>query len=1067
MRNRGRFSAYGAGTAVAAILCLAAMPAAAAAQQANFDIAAGDLRQALNAFARQSNREIIFSSTLVAGKRTNGVRGTLETEAALQALLQGTGLRAEGGSVLTLRKIAGSTGADKRRQPISFEPAAARMAQSGSAQDRPGAAASDAAAEPQESAAAPSEDVVVTGSRITRNGAEAPQPTTMVSRADIDERNPTNIADYINQLPQMGVGNTPRTTLLFANATGGSNQLNARGLGVTRTLTLLDGRRVVADGMISAVDVNLLPTNLVKRVDVVTGGASAVYGSDAVAGVVNFILDSEYVGLKGTVNLSETDHADGRVFTGDLAYGKSFAGGRGHILLSGSYFKGEGIDNPLGRDWYTPGYRLLPNPGWTSTNGQPGQIVRYDAGYNSTPGGVIASGPLKGVQFLPGGQIGQFTFGPIQSGQLQAGGTVEDTAYRWPLLPDDKHWSVYGRINYHLTDSINAIFEASAGGSDTINWSAVYNRQGASAITVSRDNPYLPAEARQLMVTNNVTTFTMNRLFYDIINQAGSHPGLAGYYRRQDRYLGALEGSFLGTGRWRAYFQHGHSHVWYTRDNNIIPSRFNLALDAIANPAVGGVAGVAVGAPICRSTLASPTNGCVPLNIFGEGSPSAAAVAYVTGYDNGLRTRQDIDFYQDVASLDGQYEPFSTWAGPVSIAAGFEWRKETFSASADPTSLASLWYVGNYKPGHGSYNVKEVFGEVLVPLLKDSALGKSLDFNGAVRRTDYSTSGAVTTWKAGLTYDITDGFRLRGTRSRDIRAPNLNDLYAPGSQFVNSYTDPTQPGSPTVSNTTISGGNPNLTPEIADTWTAGAIYRPTWLPGFTASIDWYKIKIKDAIVSIGAQQIINQCYGAGVPKDTASCSAIVLAPGQVGLTNATIYTGGINAQKQSVEGIDYEISYHSSLDRISASLPGALSMRLLVSQRLTFETELAGAVTNSLGLTGLQKWGGLLTTTYSVGRSRTTLTTRYIGPAKLSNYPSTSQLGVADNLNHVDPVWYFELAENYDLTIAGAKVTVFGVVENLFDRSPPPVPGSYLSFGTSSAYDLLGRTYRVGFRFKF
>jgi iron complex outermembrane recepter protein len=1066
MRDMGRFRVMGCSSAAAMAICLAATPAAAS-QVRNFDISAGDLGRALNAYARQANREIIFSSAIVAGKRTKGVRGDLDSGTALQLLLQGTGLRAEGGAVLTLRHV-GEPQPMARRETASYVSPAAQAARTDAVQDVPASSQADSVAEPQEETAPASEELIVTGSRIVRNGNQAPTPTTVLSVEDIQERNPTNIADYITQLPSMGTGNTPRTTTLFANATGGANQLSARDLGVTRTLVLLDGRRVVGSGMSPAVDVNLLPQNLVQRVDVVTGGASAAYGSDAVAGVVNFILDTKFTGLKGSFNFSQTDYSDGRIVSGDLAYGTRI-GDRGHFLLSANYYKGEGIDfYDHQRKWFQPGLRLLNNPDWTATNGQPGTIVRNDAGYNSTPGGVIASGPLRGINFLPGGAVGQFVFGPIQQGQVQAGGTVESMPIRGSLLPDDEHWSIYGRASYELFDGVNAIFEASYAGNDTVNWSAVYNRQGSTAITVNRANPFIPVVVQQAMDQAGVTSFQMNRLFYDIYNTPGTHIGEAGYYRRQDRLLAALEGSFLGSGRWRAYYQRGHSDVWYTRDNNIILSRFNQAIDVIANPAAGGVPGVAAGAPICRSTLTAPTNGCVPMNLFGEGSLGAASVAWVTGYSEGLQTRQDLDFYQDVWSIDAQYNPFSTWAGPVSIAAGFEYRKESFSSTADPLSLASQWNVGNFKGGSNGYNVKEFFGEVLVPLLRDSPLGRSLEFNGAIRRTDYSTSGAVTTWKVGLTYDLDNQLRLRGTRSRDIRAPNLNDLFAPSSQFVNAYLDRTQPSSPQVPNITLSGGNPNLTPEIADTWTAGGIYQPNWAPGLSLSVDWYKIDIQDAITAVGAQQIIDMCYGFNRPQNPAACESIVLAPGATNLVNATIYTSGINAQNVSVEGIDYEASYRTELDRISSGLPGALSLRLLVSQRLKDETNLPGdAAPPVLGTVGSLKWKGLLTTTYAVGPSRTTLTTRYLGPGKLTNQPETSRTGIPEAYNKVDPVWYFELAQNYDINIGRHRVTLFGAVENLFDRQPEPIPSSGTSFGTGAPYDLLGRSYRLGFRFKF
>ena len=911
-------------------------------------------------------------------------------------------------------------------------------------------------------------DVVVTGSRIVRNGAQAPTPVTVLSAEEIQQRNPTNVADYLNQLPEFGIGNTPRTTLFFANATGGANQLNLRNLGVTRTLVLLDGRRVVGDGLIPSADINLLPQNLISRVDVVTGGASAAYGSDAVAGVVNFILDAKFTGMKGNVNYSLTDRGDANTITADLAVGKDFGNGRAHLLLSGLYFHGDGIDTVLGRDWYRPGYHLITNPTYTATNGQAGQIASNSVGYNSTVGGVISSGPLRGIQFLPGGVTAPFTFSAIQQGQLQVGGTLVPTADRWPILPTEQHYSTYGRFNFQITDHINAIFEGSYSGNRTTNWSAVYNRTGATGtgITVTRANPFLPASVQAQMDAAGVTSFTLNRLFWDMINVPGTHIGQAGYNRTQDRFLWALEGDFGSSGRWHAYYQRGHSEVEYTRDNNIIPARFNLATDAIANPAVGGVAGVAVGAPICRSRLTTPGNGCVPLNLFGEGSLGAAAIAYVTGYADGLRTRQNLDFYQDVAAIDGQYEPFNTWAGPVSIAAGFEWRREAFSATADNYSVASLWNVGNYKPGQGHYNVKEVFGEAIVPLLKDSAIAKSVELNGAVRRTDYSTSGAVTTWKAGLVWDF-GGLRLRGTRSRDIRAPNLNDLFAPNSQFVNAYLDRTQAGSPQVPNFTISGGNPRLTPEIADTWTAGGVFQPGFIPGLTVSVDWFKIDIKDAIVALGAQTIIDQCYGYNRPQNPAACGSIVLAPGATNLVNATIYTGGINAQLQSAEGIDYEIGYRTELNRISHSLPGALSLRLLVSQKLRDITTLPGDNTPAnLGTIASLRWTALYTGTYSIGPSRSTLTVRYLGPGRLTNYAETSSTGIDAFDNHVRAVTYFELAENVDLIVRGIKFTVFGTVENLLDRNPPPVAGSYLSVGSQAPYDLLGRTIRVGARFR-
>lgn len=925
-----------------------------------------------------------------------------------------------------------------------------------------------AAAQPATAGPAEVEEVMVTGSRIVRNGYEAPTPTSVVTAEDIQARAPANIADYVNQLPQLGNATSPRTTLQSSSTIGGgANLLNMRGLGTARTLVLLDGRRVVSAGLNSAVDINLLPTNLVSRVDVVTGGASAAYGSDAVAGVTNFILDSGFTGFKGSISSGVTDRKDGENWNGDLAYGRAFAGGRGHVLLSVQGLYQKGIDDINTRDWYRPGYNFIANPAYTATNGQPARILRTDVGFtNASEGGLITSGPLRGLNFLEGGARSQFIFGPIQAGTSQAGGTLEDPAKIWGLLPDLRNWSTFGRISYEFTDALRGYAEFGGGGSDSDNWSApttMFNN-----ITIRNDNPFIPADIRTSAFAPGSTTFTMGRLNYDL-HTPGGHQTEIGYHRRQKRYLVGLEGDFLQTGKWNAYYQRGDSDVWYTYSNmmmigNAAANRFNMAVDAVANPATGGVVGVAAGTPICRSTLTNPTNGCVPVNIFGIGAPTQEAIRWMTGVTDGLApARQDIDIKQEVWAIDGQIEPFSTWAGPVSVAAGFEYRKEGYTAVVDAASLQRLWFGGGFTPSSGDFTVKEFFGETIVPLVRDLPLVKSLDFNAAARRTDYSTSGKVTTWKSGLTWDVYDDLRIRGTLSRDIRAPNLLELFNGGVATVGQVADRTQAGSPNVSYRQITGGNPNLTPEIAKTRTFGAVFRPSWLQGFNASVDYYKISVKDAITTVSTQQIVDQCFGVGVPLNPTACTSIVRGNPN-NLIDATIYTGGINAQRQTVEGVDYEISYRTALDRFSDKLTGQLDLRALGSQRLTSETILAGALTDVLGTPGDgPEWRWLFTAGYSLGPSRTTLTVRYFGGGVINNWPMGHPQSV--DVNRYGEVTYFELAQNYDIMIDGRKVTLFGVAENIFDKNPPRVPGQ--TYGASSIHDLIGRSYRVGARFKF
>lgn len=621
-------------------------------------------------------------------------------------------------------------------------------------------------------------------------------------------------------------------------------------------------------------------------------------------------------------------------------------------------------------------------------------------------------------------------------------------------------------MTYEFTDNLRGYAEFAGGGSDSDNFSAATTR--FANITIRNDNAFLPDDLRTTAFAPGQTTFTMGRLNNDL-HTPGGHQTEIGYHRRQKRFLVGVEGNFLDTGKWNAYYQRGDSDVWYTYSNMMIigrsdANRYDLAVDSIRNPAVGGVAGVPVGAPICRSTLTNPNNGCVPVNIFGINMPSQEAIRWMTGVTDGLApARQDIDLKQEVWAVDAQYEPFSTWAGPVSIATGFEYRKEGYTAVVDQASLDRLWFGGGFTPSNGAFTVKEFFGETIVPLLRDVPLFQRLDFNAAARRTDYSTSGKVTTWKGGLTWDVYSDLRLRGTLSRDIRAPNMLELFNGGIATVGSARDRTQPGAPNVSYRQITGGNPLLTPEIAKTRTFGAVYRPSWFSGFSASADYYKINVRDAITTVTAQQIIDQCFGVGVPLNPAACSSIVRANPN-NLVDATIYTGGINAQQQVVEGVDYELSYRTVLDLLDGRLSGNLDLRALGSNRLASKTLLAGAMTDSLGTAGDgPKWRWLFTASYTQGPSRTTATIRYFGSGVVNNWPMGHPQSVDEN--HFGEVTYLDLAQNYDVMIDGRKVTFFGVAENVFDRNPPKVPGG--GFGASSIHDLLGRGYRVGARFRF
>lgn len=901
------------------------------------------------------------------------------------------------------------------------------------------------------SASADSGELVVTGTRVVRDGYNAPTPTTVLGAEEIQAQAPSNIADFVNRLPQLSATTTPRNTrFVVGGGLGGANMLNLRELGTNRTLTMLGGRRVVPASIAGGVDINLLPSALVERVDVVTGGASAAWGSDAVAGVVNFVLDTDFTGLTLSAQAGQTQQNDGQTLNFTATYGTSFANGRGHFLFSGQYASADSIDRADSRDWFN-GYKLIGNPGYTPTNGQPGMLVRPNVGLSrETDGGLIWTGPLAGIQFGEGGQPLPFTFGSIVSGLVQYGGTPNDVAGGAQLLAPLDQYSLFARASYEFTPGLTGYVELSYGESVSEYISSPFWRHGD--ITVRIDNAFLPESVRDQMVSAGVTTFQMGRTNYDLGSTLPRND------RTLERIVLGLDGRLGDSSSWSFYYQRGESTVLNAIANNPIRSRYNAAIDTVLNPAVGGVAGVPAGVPVCRSTLTAPTNGCVPMNIFGYGSPSPESVAWVMGV-----ARQETVLVQDVAALSAQFEPFSTWAGPVSIVGGVEYRRESYKADADAISQASNFWVGNYKPGSGEYDVTEGFVESIIPLLSGVAFAEQLDLNLAARYTDYSTSGGVTTWKVGVTYDVTTELRLRLTRSRDIRAPNLNELFLGGQSNAFNTPDPLLPGAPTVALTQVTGGNPNLTPEIADTLAYGFVYRPNWLPGFATSIDYYSIDIEDAIVAQTLYQIVNGCYGYGVPQVASYCSAITLAtPGTI--AGARVNVSGVNVQSLSVAGIDLEVSYASDLEAIG--LPGDVSIRAVGTHVLENETFLGGVVNDLRRI----EWRALFSLGYTLGPSTTVLSVRYLGDSVYNHDPVGASTRV-DN-NHIPSRTYLDLSQTFDLSLWGADAQIFGVVENLLDQDPPVVaPGdgaNYIGYGTSPIYyDTLGRSFRLGVRLKY
>ncbi|MHB1207992.1 MAG: TonB-dependent receptor plug domain-containing protein, partial [Rhodospirillaceae bacterium] len=588
-----------------------------------------------------------------------------------------------------------------------------------------------------QTAQAPVEEIVVTGSRVISNGYEAPTPVTVMSEAAITQANQPNIADFVGMLPAFGGDNEGSHSGGNSISTGkqGQSQLNLRSLGLSRTLVLLDGHRFVSSDPNGAVNINYFPTNLINRVDVVTGGASAAYGSDALSGVVNFVLDKNFVGVKGSVSGGVRTYGDDRTSNIALAAGARFAGDRGHILISAEYANDPGVFNWDTSPWHKTPIHIIANPAYAVVNGvgngQPAYLVRQNTStILYAPGGIITSNPagnpgsanaLKGIAFDNTGTPFNYQYGPLVNSQYTQGGMFaysDETQVNQSLTDHLFRDNVFVRAAYDLTDDINVYAQFIHG--YTSEW-ARSKVNDATNMVIKTGNPFIPAAVQAQMTALNITSFNMGSFNEDI------PPLSSRFYTRAWSTSGGATGKFEAAGatwNWDLNIQHG-----FTKTSNNV-AVFDTSIFPLAYDAVRG----ANGAIVCRSQATNPT--CVPYNPFGIGVNSQAAVNYVAStaiqYQN---TKEDVQ----EANVTGK--PFEDWAGPVAVGFGIAHRYESVYSTVNAIAQLSHGTAANYKPTIGHYDVTEGYGEIELPLARDTAWAKTLDFNAAIRATSYSTSG--------------------------------------------------------------------------------------------------------------------------------------------------------------------------------------------------------------------------------------------------------------------------------------------------------------------------------------
>lgn len=909
-------------------------------------------------------------------------------------------------------------------------------------------------------------DVIVTGSRIIRNGNTSPSPVTVVGTDDLLQTQPgANLADALNVLPvfagSRGAGSNPSTAGSASGGNGSANQLNLRNLGIQRTLVLVDGVRIPPTLFNGSVDVDLIPQMLVQRVDVVTGGVSAVYGSDAVAGVVNYILDKKFNGLKVDASSGISEYGDAAQIDIGAAYGTNL-GSRGHFEASYQYHDSKGILRRSDRPWLN-----LVGVGGAGTVAAPYQLFSGLRQANFPAGGRItctAPCTLNGQYFVNDGVVAPFVNGAATgTAGLQvggAGGTWDSSL----LQPLESHQG-FGRIDYEFSDTIRGYAQLSGTFKSNENFQE-YPR--LTNVRLRSDNPFLPAALRTALAAGGAT-FQFNKTIEngDRLNQVAD----------SQQYFGnaGLSGDLGSSWKWAADYVYGRSVLETQVQNNINNQRLSAALDAVALPS-----GQIVCYAATQAATASAYANCVPLNPFGPTSTTSGQLDYVMGTTNyrGKTLMNDIS-----GSVSGSL--FDLWAGPVNVAVSGEWRKVSFQAESDASSQdftvctnlryncaanQILWFLTLSDQPKVSQTVWEVAGELDVPIFRDWVLGKAFTVNGAARFTKYNTSGKYWTWKVGADWQIIDTLRFRGTRSRDIRAPTLYDLFA--ERFVVSVvgTDRLTGLSPTIPS--INGGNPNLKAEIANTLTGGFVWRPS--PAFSLAVDGYKIKVDDAILAVNGGEPVFQdaCYAS---NGTSPYCALQERPGSFADRSAgnawtAVYNQLFNISSIKTWGVDVEANYNGSI------LGRPLNVRLLSSYQpdLTFAQpnvvtrDQAGAAFGPVGFAATPKWR-------VVGFVRVKPTDNIsfdILQRWRSSLTLTNEPGEFVN-NRMDAFATTTLNLAYDVKSKLGDYQFYMNVANVFDAEPPV--GGFTGNGTRAGLrdgyaigdDVRGRYYTAGVRMRF
>ena len=925
------------------------------------------------------------------------------------------------------------------------------------------------------------EEIVVTGSRIQRTGANTVTPTVMLGSEDVAKSGVVNSGDLLRQLPAIAPGLGSESSGVTFNGAG-LDLIDLRSLGTNRTLVLVNGRRQVGSNPdTTSVDMNTIPAALIERLEVITGGASAVYGADAVSGVLNVILKRDFEGLQVDGQVGTSQRGDARRYTISALAGANFPDGRGNITAYIGYAHEGGIPYDA-RKGSTSGRNYVPNPANTGPNDGIDDYIIMDnirqLGGQRESAFILNRGDgLEAFGFTADGAVRPFGLGPsglVGGGQFTDGGEAElgydgqcPQAKCALKIPVDRYL-ISAMGNYELNDNFDLFFEGRFAKTKTqARFGSVFEIPPTTN-RISIDNPFVSPSLAALMQEANVTSIGVLRSDQEL--------GLRGQDvdRNLFQLVGGSRGSLgFGNFKYEASVQYGETSLTNTRVNDVDQRRFLNALDAVRD---------GDGVIRCRS-IEARAQGCVPINFLQTGAAiSPEGVNYIR--IPFATEKANLSQFVTSANITGALGDF--WgAGDISIAVGAEYRKEKSVYRVSPVDAAGQgFFFTKRQSTAGQFDVAEVFAEAVVPIITDKPFIKSLEVEGAVRRSDYSTSGTTTSWKVGGSYAPTSDFRFRAVLARAVRAPNVGELYAPGSEGFNTVDDPcdvnfiggsgnrtancTALGVPanfvsnarTINIRTSTSGNADLSVEKADTLTLGGVFTPGFLPGFSATLDYFKIKIDDAINVFSSQDILNNCVDLG-SIDNAFCQSITRVPGG---DITQIRRQNINVSRLDREGLDMELRYRHDLGDL-----GIVNLNAVATRMLTVTTVVApGTITGSNvidfnGEFGYPKWKARFSTNWQLDRFDVTATVNYLSSMTREKQP----LGLEDNRAFYGSGNFFlvNMQAGFDVT---EKIRFYAGIDNLFDRQPPSLPdtraGGAGSYAGAEIFPITGRFFYTGFK---